>query len=153
MSNSNYFATPVLILLSFFVFQACAESSEDNANYEQTTEQTRELAPLPDGSVTEQVQFLVDLDRYEEALEILRNEDQDDDEIQVITRDTHLHYGNWLMYHAETIQMNERMPMALAHFRRVLELDPQNSQARANIQQIEDIYQSMGREIPQGVAS
>ncbi|MCC5933957.1 MAG: hypothetical protein LAT75_06115 [Candidatus Cyclonatronum sp.] len=107
---------------------------------------------VPDGPLVMQVQFLVDEDRYEEALGKLRQEDAADPEIMVLLRDTHLHFGTWLMYHAETIHMTERMPMALSHFRRVLELDPQNRQAQANIRQIEDIYRSMNRDIPQGVA-
>ncbi len=99
-----------------------------------------------------QIQALVDDNNYEEALELLRTEDESETSVMVLLRDTHLLYGNWLMYHADEIHMTERMPRALAQFRRVLQIDPQNSQARANKQQIVEIYHSMGRDVPAGIA-
>ncbi len=138
--------TAAVLFFLMMMTTACSDAGSQNQSGD------GELQAVPDGPLTVQVQFLVDEDRYEEALTKLRKEDGSNPEIMVMLRDTHLHYGTWLMYHAEMIHMTERMPMALAHFRRVLELDPQNRQAQANIRQIEDIYQSMNREIPQGVA-
>jgi hypothetical protein len=37
---------------------------------------------------------------------------------------------------------------ALKHYRRILELDPSNAEAQRNKTQIEEIYTSMGRPIP-----
>lgn len=111
-----------------------------------------ENAPVPEGSLTQQIQFLVDNNRFDEALDKLRMEDSSEPRIMIMIRDTHLHYGNWLMYHAETIHMTERMPKALRHFRRVLEIDPNNRTARSNIEQIEAIYAQLGRPVPEGVA-
>jgi hypothetical protein len=37
---------------------------------------------------------------------------------------------------------------ALARYRRVLELDPSNKEAKENKEQIEEIYESMGMPIP-----
>lgn len=107
---------------------------------------------MPDGTLQEQIQFLVNENLFDEALQRLRVEDKNDSSIMVMLRDTHLLYGNWLMYHAETIHMTDRMPKALRHFRRVLEIDPNNRTARSNIDQIETIYRQMGRDIPEGVA-
>lgn len=111
-----------------------------------------ESPEIPDGTTEEQVQYLVDNNRFDEALDILKKENQDEESTIIMTRDTHLLYGNWLMYHADTIHMTERMPKALRHFRRVLEIDPNNRQARSNIDQIESIYEQMGRPIPEGIA-
>ncbi len=135
-------AFPVLLLFSFslLILGGCGNQDEENT------------PPDVDDSLTGQVQTLVDDNRYEEALELLRAEDASQTEVAALLRDTHLLYGNWLMYHAADIHMTERMPRALAHFRRVLDLDPRNSQARANKDQIEEIYKSMGRPIPRGVA-
>lgn len=138
--------TATVFLFVIMMMSACSDAGSQNQA------QSAELRPVPEGPLVVQVQFLVDEDRYEEALAKLREEDGSNPEIMAMLRDTHLHYGTWLMYHAEMIHMTERMPMALSHFRRVLELDPQNRQAQANIRQIEDIYRSMNREIPQGVA-
>jgi len=111
-----------------------------------------ENAPVPEGPLTQQIQFLVDNNRFDEAFDKLRLEDSSEPRIMIMIRDTHLHYGNWLMYHAETIHMTERMPEALRHFRRVLEIDPNNRTARSNIEQIEAIYAQLGRPVPEGVA-
>lgn len=103
--------------------------------------------PLP-----QQVLYHVELDQYEQALDLLRNADQDDPQVMELKRDTHLLYGLWLTYSADSVQMSERMGGALRHFRKVLELDPGNSRAQAEIDQIEGIYTQMGRPIPEGVA-
>jgi hypothetical protein len=111
--------------------------------------------PLPDltgMSLQQQVAVLIEADRYEQALEILRDADPDDPMVQQLKRDTHLIFGLWLTYSADSVQMSERMGGALRHYRRVLELDPENSRARAEINQIEGIYTRMGRPIPEGVA-
>jgi hypothetical protein len=118
----------------------------------QTPESNPEPKPVPEGTTQEQVQFLVDADRYTEALDILREQDSDEPEIRTMQRDVHLLYGVWLVDHAQNMDMRVNMPEALRQFRRVLELDPDNRIAQANIQQIETIYKSLNREIPQGVA-
>lgn len=64
----------------------------------------------------------------------------------------HYNYGIYLEYYANSKEMRTRMTDALKHFRRVLEIDPDNAEAQAEIEQIEGIYRSMGRDIPQGVA-
>ncbi|MBK7159329.1 MAG: hypothetical protein IPH77_12425 [Ignavibacteria bacterium] len=42
----------------------------------------------------------------------------------------------------------EKYKPALQRYRRILELDPCNKEAAANKKQIEEIYQSMGKPIP-----
>ncbi len=56
--------------------------------------------------------------------------------------------GNYLMYQAE-LNPKKKYGPALKLFKRVLELDPKNQEAMNNKMQIEDIYNSMGRPIPQ----
>lgn len=60
----------------------------------------------------------------------------------------HLTAGNYLMFEANLSPKKKYKP-ALKHFRRVLELDPTNAEALRNKGQIEEIYTSMGRPIPQ----
>jgi tetratricopeptide (TPR) repeat protein len=142
-SNSHHYFIMFryLILILLFVVTACSSEKTSPEN-----------APVPEGSLSQQIQFLVDNNRFDEALDKLRKEDASETRIIVMIRDTHLLYGNWLMYHAETIHMTERMPKALRHFRRVLEIDPNNRTARSNIEQIEAIYAQLGRPVPEGVA-
>lgn len=55
--------------------------------------------------------------------------------------------ANYLMFEANLSPKKKYKP-ALQRYRRVLELDPGNSEAKENKQQIEDIYQSMGMPVP-----
>ena len=89
---------------------------------------------------------------FEEALDILRDSDQDDDTVNQLLMATHMNYALYLT-HESDMGMTERMPSALRHFRRVLELDPGNARAQAEADNIESIYRSLGRDIPEGVAS
>jgi hypothetical protein len=60
----------------------------------------------------------------------------------------HLAAGNYLMFKAN-LHPKKKYGPALKHYRRVLELDPGNDEAKTNKEQIEMIYESMGRPIPQ----
>ncbi|MEX0928750.1 MAG: hypothetical protein WD266_04050 [Balneolales bacterium] len=103
-------------------------------------------------TLADTIQHLNMENRYEEALEILREADQDENTIMQLQIATHMNYALYLTHESDQ-QMTERMPAALRHFRRVLELDPGNERARAEADQIESIYRSLGRDIPEGVAS
>lgn len=64
---------------------------------------------------------------------------------------THLTFA-WEMTHGEIADQRTRMPAALRHLRRVLELSPGHPQAMEQIALIEGIYHSLGRPVPEGVA-
>lgn len=96
---------------------------------------------------------LVEQHEYEEALATLREADDEPQKVHRLKVQTHLAYANYLTHEADHLEMRDRMSDALRHFRRVLELDPDNSQAQTHIELIEGIYRQMGREIPEGVAS
>ena len=55
--------------------------------------------------------------------------------------------ANYLMFEAN-LSPKKKYRTALLRYRRVLELDPNNSEAAENKKQIEDIYQSMGMPVP-----
>ncbi|MBK8550106.1 MAG: hypothetical protein IPL53_03230 [Ignavibacteria bacterium] len=55
--------------------------------------------------------------------------------------------ANYLMFDADLPPRDKYKP-ALQRYRRVLELDPKNEEAMANKTEIEDIYKSMGKPIP-----
>jgi hypothetical protein len=139
---------PYRILFLLFLVSLMAACSQNDATNGPDT-------PAPDlsgMSVPQQVVYLIELDQYQQALDILGDADQDDAQVMQLKKDTHLLYGLWLTYSADSVQMSERMGGALRHFRKVLELDPGNSRAQAEIDQIEGIYKQMGRPIPEGVA-
>ncbi|MBS1550519.1 MAG: hypothetical protein JST15_00440 [Bacteroidetes bacterium] len=60
----------------------------------------------------------------------------------------HILAANYLMFEADLPPKDKYKP-ALIRYRRVLELDPSNMEAAQNKKQIEDIYESMGKPIPQ----
>lgn len=140
------------VLAGLLLFSGCASDGSETAAEASGQLQETSQEPVPEGTVMEQVQFLVDKNRFEEALEMLKAEDTSESQIRVALRDTHFLYAEWLMYHADSVEMNVRMPTALRHFRRVLEIEPDNEAAKANIQQIESVYRSMDRPIPEGIA-
>jgi len=55
--------------------------------------------------------------------------------------------ANYLMFQADLPPKKKYRP-ALKRYNRVLQLDPNNKEAAANKQQIEDIYKSMGMPVP-----
>ena len=55
--------------------------------------------------------------------------------------------ANYLMFEAN-LPSKEKYRPALKRYRRVLELDPSNKEAKENKEQIEEIYESMGMPIP-----
>jgi len=56
--------------------------------------------------------------------------------------------GNYMMFEAN-VPPKEKYRPALKHFRKVLALDPNNKDAQANKDRIEEIYTQMGMPIPQ----
>lgn len=102
-------------------------------------------------SLQQKVEFYIENDLYTEALDALRGQDEADEQIRELKIAAHMTYGLYLTYGSLT-DMRTRMPEALRHYRKVVELDPENAQAKAEIEQIEGIYRSLNREIPQGVA-
>lgn len=58
-----------------------------------------------------------------------------------------LEAANYLMFEAD-LPPREKYKPALERYRRVLELEPGNEEALANKEQIEEIYRSLGKPIP-----
>ncbi len=145
------FSQILLILGALVVFSGCSETQESETSSVElkvTAEKPDNFESLP---LVEKIEFHIENDQYDDALNLLRPLDENDQQIKELLIATHMTYGLNLTYGSLTDQRT-RMPEALRQFRRVLELDPSNTSAQAEIDQIEGIYRSMNREIPQGVA-
>lgn len=97
-------------------------------------------------NLSKEVDQLIAEDNYNRALELIdnANPDQTDADIPRLREKTHLNYGLYLEYRGpEDSSMRDRMTSALEHFIEVLNINPQNQTARAEIQQIMGIYQTM----------
>jgi hypothetical protein len=102
-----------------------------------------------DMSLEERVNLMIEQNEYEAALELLSAEDQTDSEIQLLREKTHLNYGLHSMTTFDQTEMRTRMNNALSQFTEVIRINPENSVAREQIQQILDIYATIPDRSPQ----
>lgn len=131
----------VIVILSIIV--AC-----NDAEVPRTEQQFLDLSSM---TLSDRVQYHIEEKEFEEAFTMVKAADQSDPIVKQLLIATHMRYALELTYGSLTDQRT-RMPEALRHYRRVLELNPDNIQAQAEIDQIEGIYRSLNREIPEGVA-
>lgn len=113
----------LLALTVFGLITACSQSEEKTA---MTLEQ--------------QVDQLVTEARFDEAMELL--DESSSEEALQLREEVHLRHGIYLIYNADPSQMRENANNALREFVAVLELNPDNEKARAEIEQILGIYRS-----------
>lgn len=119
--------TPLFLILLLMI--SCGKSEPDVAD---------ENLPLP-----QKIDQLIEQNEYEEALSLLENENQDDEQIELLREKTHLNYGLNSMNTFDQTEMRTRMNNALTQFTEVLRINPQNQVARNNINQILSIYQTI----------
>lgn len=141
----------MLVVAIVVALTGCGSGSTHEIENQSSDQRIAIPTDLDSWSLQDQIVFLVENSYYEEALVRLRRHDESDLQIRQMLIATHMTYGIELTYGSLTDQRT-RMPEALRHYRRVLELDPENERAMAEIRQIEDIYRSLNREIPEGIA-
>lgn len=110
----------VFALLAFGMITACSESAQ---------------------TLDQQVDALVAEQQFEEALALL-DEQESSPEVETLKEETHLQYGIHLIYNADPAQMRENANNALRQFIAVLEINPENEKARAETNQILNIYRT-----------
>jgi hypothetical protein len=124
-----------LLLILPFLFLACSGSDNDQLNENLT--------------LSEQIDRLIENNRYEAALDLLTDEDRGDTEIRTLLEKTHLNYGLHSMNTFDQTEMRTRMNNALVQFTEVLRLNPDNSFAREQITQIMAIYSTIPNREPE----
>lgn len=100
-------------------------------------------------SISEQIDLLIENNDYETALDILEDMAQDDPEIQTLREKTHLNYGLHSMSTFDQTEMRTRMNNALTQFTEVLRINPRNTVAREQIEQIMAIYATIPNRQPE----
>lgn len=101
--------------------------------------------------LTKRVNQLIAEDDYQKAITLLEdaNPDETDADIPKLKEKTHLNYGLYLEYRGpEDSSMRERMTSALQQYIEVLNINPENQKARAEIKQIMGIYNTMPDKSP-----
>ena len=117
----------ILFSLALLIFMpACGGSDSDYID---------DNLPLP-----EQIDRLIENDRYETALSLLQEEDRNDPDVLLLLERTHLNYALYSMNTFDETEMRTRMNRALVHFTEVLRINSQNIVAREQIEQIMMIY-------------
>lgn len=119
------------ILLVAFIFIGCSGNTPEN---------------LP-----KQIDQLIAEDNYSKALELLDDANPNDTEADLskLKEKTHLNYGLYLEYRGpEDSTMRDRMTSALEQFISVLKINPENQEARKEINQIMGIYSTMPEKSP-----
>lgn len=132
----------VLLLTTSLLIYACGDQNPDGNPGE----------PASVDELGERVEAHNQNEEFEEALDLLRDSDEEDPEVQSMLETVHMNYALYLTYEVGQDNMRKNMPKALEHYRRVLELNPDHERAQQEIDQIEEIYQQLGRDIPEGVA-
>ncbi|MEX0769639.1 MAG: hypothetical protein WD035_02845 [Balneolaceae bacterium] len=94
-------------------------------------------------SVSEKIDFLIEDDRYQEALALLDEQGPEGPDIQRLKEKTHLNYGLYNMNTFDEGEMRTRMNEALRQFAEVLRINPDNEVARTRIDQIMGVYETM----------
>jgi len=101
-------------------------------------DETAELDP--NMSLYDQIELLIEQDEYESALSVLEEENREDPEVQRLLEKTHLNYGLNSMNTFDESEMRSRMNNALVQFTEVLRINPNNSVAQEQIDQIMGVY-------------
>ncbi len=114
-----------LLLIPVLLLAAC---SNDRTEYD---------------NIEERIDYLIEDDRYEDALEALEDEDRNDPEIRTLLEKTHLNYGLHNMNTFDETEMRTRMNDALRQFTEVLKINENNDMARNQINQILQIYDTI----------
>jgi len=102
-------------------------------------------------NLSEEVNQLIAEDKYEKALTILDEADEEktQDDIPLLKEKTHLNYGIYLEYRGpEGSSMRDRMTSALEQYIAVLKINDQNQKAVSEIEQIMNIYSTMPDKSP-----
>lgn len=114
----------VLLAITLFGFIAACSQSDNKS--QMTLEQ--------------QVDQLVTEAKFDEAMELL--DETSSEETLKLREIVHLRHGIYLIYNSNPAQMRDNANKALREFVAVLELNPENEKARAEIEQILGIYRT-----------
>ena len=149
----------VAIVLGIFSLSSCQkevpkELLENNQQQSQTQQ-----PQMPDDSIHNRLRQDTENQSDEsgdpKAVELMKEADIADEKYENSKSDQdkkeciqkQLTAANYLMFEAN-LPSKEKYRPALKRYRRVLELDPSNKEAKENKEQIEEIYESMGMPIP-----
>lgn len=116
-----------LFLMLFVLISACSDSPK---------------------TLDQQVEVLIKEHKFDEALSLLESKESSQS-VSSLKETVHLQHGIYLVYSADPSEMRENANNALREFIAVLEINPENEKARAEIQQIINIYRTFQNRQPE----
>ncbi|MFD2531080.1 hypothetical protein [Gracilimonas halophila] len=114
-----------ILLFSFFAFTLFAGCSESKSEL----------------TLKQQIDNFIAEQQFEEAHSLL-DEQEESEGIAEQREKVHLQHGIYLIYNADPASMRENANNALREFIAVLEINPENEKARAETEQILNIYRT-----------
>ena len=140
----------VLLSIFFLLLISCSNSADKNNQSASEGNQSAAAQQYADLPVDEAINKAIDNDDYEEALKLLQ-QNEDIPMHKELLEKTHLNYGLYMEYRGEG-DMRSRMTGALRQFIKTLQVNPDNPKARAEVDQIMSVYQTIpNKNPPQGI--
>ncbi len=150
----------VFILIGIFSLVSCQKEVPKELLENNQQQPQNQQPDMPDDSIHNRLRQNSEHQMSDEsgdpkAVELMKEADIADEKYEKSKSDNdkkdcikkQLTAANYLMFEAN-LPSKEKYRPALKRYRRVLELDPSNKEAKENKEQIEEIYESMGMPIP-----
>ena len=128
----------LFLLLTLLTFVACSQS-----------EKQEHSSAASAGSITEQVDAMLDNRAYTDALELLAGQEETAETLKLKEK-THLNYGLYLEYDNTNTEMSmrDKMTGAMYQYIEVLKINPDNEKAISEVEQILGIYSTFPNRQP-----
>jgi tetratricopeptide (TPR) repeat protein len=143
-----------ILLLAIFLIAGCSKEQVDGQSENgSTTTTTDGNAQMPKQDISDKTLTGIDghISLYIDKLATAKNnyEAQGSDETKANLVNAYIAFGDYMTYESPVSPRKGKYRRALLEYRHALELDPDNEKVLTEIKQIEDIYASMGRPIPE----
>ncbi|MBN1449047.1 MAG: hypothetical protein JXA28_14040 [Bacteroidetes bacterium] len=141
----------VVFLIAVIVFSACSRQNGEEGTAQDVTPDAA-ASETQKRDISDEALIKIDpaIQEYTDRIEteIQAYEKQPDEEGKAELVSAYLAFADYMTYESPVSPREGKYHRALIEYRHALELDPGNSKAIAEIQQIEDIYRSMNRPVP-----
>ena len=143
----------LLFLLSFaLILNACGNKEAETESTDDPHQMTQQAPAPAKQDITDETLIEIDpqiqlfVDKVGE-IKAKYDENQNDESKAALVK-AYIAFGDYMTYESPVSPRKGKYRRALTEYRHALALDPGNEKVQSEIQQIEEIYRSMGRPIP-----
>ena len=142
----------LLPLLMVFALSACQQETAEDMNTDEQQNPQMEAQKQPDADISTATLAEIDplVEDFSNGVDKAQkryDEDPSQANKEALVK-AYVAFGDYMTYESPVSPRKGKYRRALQEYRHALELDPSNEKVLAEIKQIEDIYKSMGRPIP-----